>query len=682
MTNKHIVRAKPPQLVRKRIQVVLPKNVSVVIKPSRAQVVNLKDLRKQVPQPAKPIPQPKVEPAQPQNLAMPAAAIARQKLIKSRRSQQGRKKTEVKYVSRDINPESINRIALLRNAGRGKLLIIVGNGPSILEADLGRLRNNPRIQILTVNKPDARLWPTDFWAFFDSSQFRRHEELWNGYSGLIFNSTAIKRQKSTSMQFRNKGGKGWSRDLLSGIHIGRSSVYASMQIASWMNHEHVYIFGCLPDGEKILTGRGMVAIDALGPLDQVYTTQGFKQLTGYQRRWYEGTLVSLTTRMNNIPLNVTEEHPILVERQGQESFVRAGDIGVGDIAIYPIDQSVEEDRHSTDFWWLVGVYAAQGYIRPVRDKYKYAVMCLGRHEASFQQKVAKTAALCLGCRTTGDKRNRSTTELVINNDYFGRFVAEHVGRGSTTKFLSPTVMRLPPDKQAAFVAGYCEGDGSLFVKNKLGKHECTFSTASESLAECLQKLLLRFGVISSLVKSKRPSGFDRSGCGQYGVRYHVHVIGAVLDSLASRCGWTVTTSKKRPLFDTEILDGRLRVRVRSVSHTSYVGYVNNIEVKGPHTYSSRLLMTHNCDMNPDGINGKLHFYGQNPDVDQEQRKQRFAKEAVFYDQAADIMTPDERLKFTFCSAYNKWPFVEKYGRLDHREAIDHILKHAEQLNKS
>ncbi len=86
-------------------------------------------------------------------------------------------------------------------------------------------------------------------------------------------------------------------------------------------------------------------------------------------------------------------------------------------------------------------------------------------------------------------------------------------------------------------------------------------------------------------------------------------------------------------------------------------------------------------MNPDGVNGKLHFYGQNPDVDPEQRKQRFAKEATFYDHAADIMTPEERLKFTFCSSYNQWSFVDKYGRLDHKEAIDHILTHAERLQK-
>lgn len=245
MQKNHIVRTKSPQLVRKRVEIVLPKSVSIIIKPSRAQVANLKDLNKP------PAPKPAPKPAEPQQATPIAKAgiSTRRKLIKSNKAAI-KKKTNVRYISRDISPESTARIATLRNAGKGKLLVIIGNGPSLLEAELGKLKNHRNIEVLTVNKPDVRVWPTDYWAFFDSSQFRRHEDLWNGYNGIIFNSTAIKRQKSSSMQIKNLGGKGWSRDLLHGIHIGRSSVFASMQIAAWMNHEHVYIFGCdmNPDG--------------------------------------------------------------------------------------------------------------------------------------------------------------------------------------------------------------------------------------------------------------------------------------------------------------------------------------------------------------------------------------------------------------------------------------------------
>jgi hypothetical protein len=155
-----------------------------------------------------------------------------------------RRKTQVKYVTANVNTASIAKTQALRNTGRGRLLIIIGNGPSISEAPLEKLKNQPKIDTLSINKPDERLWPTTHWAFFDGSQIRRHEALWTSYNGNIFNSTAIKKQKQKSMQFKNIGGRGFSRDASKGIHIGRSSVYAAMQIGMWMNYDQIYIFGC------------------------------------------------------------------------------------------------------------------------------------------------------------------------------------------------------------------------------------------------------------------------------------------------------------------------------------------------------------------------------------------------------------------------------------------------------
>jgi len=231
-------------------------NVFVVIKPSKVQVTNIKNLSAQKPPqaqtpktPAKPQPQPQPQIANRQ--PSPNLAVSRQQLLKNRRRS---KKTEVRQITRDIDPESHAKILAIKNRGRRKILVIVGNGPSITEAELERLVGNPAIEILSVNTPDPRLWPSHYWSFFDLSQFRRHESLWAGYNGLVFNSTAIKRQKPNSMQFKNHSGKGWSRDLAQHIFIGKSSVFASMQIAAWMGHEHVYVFGCdmSPEG---LNGR-------------------------------------------------------------------------------------------------------------------------------------------------------------------------------------------------------------------------------------------------------------------------------------------------------------------------------------------------------------------------------------------------------------------------------------------
>lgn len=231
-----VVKVKPV-LVRKKQQP--QSNVNIVIKPATKQTVNLKELNK-----AKPPQVKQVQIPIRQNNAVSNKTVRTNRPIKVER------KPVVKYVTRDIDQGSLAKIKQIRGTGKGKILIIVGNGPSINEVELQRLKNNNLIDTMSINKPDPRLWPTTYWTFFDISQLRRNEDLWNGYNGVIFNSTSIKKQKLTSLQIKNLGGQGFSKDLTKGIHIGRSSVYAAMQLGLWMEYDKIFIFGCdmNPDG--------------------------------------------------------------------------------------------------------------------------------------------------------------------------------------------------------------------------------------------------------------------------------------------------------------------------------------------------------------------------------------------------------------------------------------------------
>lgn len=82
-----------------------------------------------------------------------------------------------------------------------------------------------------------------------------------------------------------------------------------------------------------------------------------------------------------------------------------------------------------------------------------------------------------------------------------------------------------------------------------------------------------------------------------------------------------------------------------------------------------------CDMNPQGLNGKLHFYGVNPDVDPTIRAKRFEKESVAYGEAALTMEAHVRDKFYFCSeGVNPWGFMERYHIIKPSDTVPHILK--------
>jgi hypothetical protein len=61
---------------------------------------------------------------------------------------------------------------------------------------------------------------------------------------VIINSRAVKASHPNQLKIKNISGKGFSLDMLKGYHIGRSSTFAAMQVALWMDYEKIYIFGC------------------------------------------------------------------------------------------------------------------------------------------------------------------------------------------------------------------------------------------------------------------------------------------------------------------------------------------------------------------------------------------------------------------------------------------------------
>jgi len=145
---------------------------------------------------------------------------------------------------RDILSKYTDKVRNLRDVGKGKVLVIVACGPSILQAEIGRLKNHPLIDTMSINKPDKRVWPSTYWVFCDYSQYNRNREIWDPYRGTILNPSSMRARHPNQILIKNLGGKGFSKNLLKGYHIGRSTTFANMQTALWMNYDKIYIFGC------------------------------------------------------------------------------------------------------------------------------------------------------------------------------------------------------------------------------------------------------------------------------------------------------------------------------------------------------------------------------------------------------------------------------------------------------
>ncbi len=243
-----------PQLVRKRTVINLPKPQQTVQPGNRVVNRTVQPAPKQV----------QIVPSQP-----PAARQSHRTpalVTKKAPRKSERVNGQVKFITDDTTKTDIEVIRNMHNSQTGRILVILGNGPSLSEVDLSVLKDQQGIDVLTVNRPDQRIWPTKYWVFFDMTQYRRNQHAWQDYTGTIINSTSIKVRKNNSFQIKNRGGHGFSLNLTDGVHIGRSSVYASMQIALWLGYDHTYILGCdmqAVDGRLHFYGQNQDVKDAV-----------------------------------------------------------------------------------------------------------------------------------------------------------------------------------------------------------------------------------------------------------------------------------------------------------------------------------------------------------------------------------------------------------------------------------
>lgn len=144
-----------------------------------------------------------------------------------------------------IAEENKGKVLKLKGLGKGRLLIMVACGPSVNEIkDIKKLQEHQKIDIMIINKPDQRIEKPRFWVFCDFSQYNRNKEYWEKYTGIVLNPLSMKIRKASQVLLKHKHGKGFSLDLTEGYHIGRSTTFANMQAALWMDYDKIYIFGC------------------------------------------------------------------------------------------------------------------------------------------------------------------------------------------------------------------------------------------------------------------------------------------------------------------------------------------------------------------------------------------------------------------------------------------------------
>lgn len=194
-------------------------------------------------------------PAPPAAPAPPAVQVRRPNIIKHKAA---RKSGSVATQHNNMLQQYKDSINKLRCIGNNRILVIIACGPSILSIDVNKLSNIDNVDIMCINKPDSRIWPSKYWLFCDQSQYSRNKELWDTYHGTIINASSVRIRHKQQVLIKSLSGRGFSRDIGKGFYIGRSSTYAAMQVALWMNYHTVYILGvdmCAVNGKLHYYGQ-------------------------------------------------------------------------------------------------------------------------------------------------------------------------------------------------------------------------------------------------------------------------------------------------------------------------------------------------------------------------------------------------------------------------------------------
>ena len=413
------------------------------------------------------------------------------------------------------------------------------------------------------------------------------------------------------------------------------NIVGGLKLWGEYNAKHRYGMGCLPDGEKVLTGTGLKNIEDVDFQDMLVDKDGKNvEIKNIQRRYYEGDIFEIKPHYSSMSTKFTEEHPILVLKdnkmyrksikEGGERFYKtnvawkkAKDLTEKDIiklpirftdemsnteilTHFPIQDNIRIDRRvnpeiilEKDFWFFIGLWLAEGWIYKTKNGRKTISLALSeKKELELAKKIRRNCKRLFNRSVGFTTKGRGSRELKFSSEIVYEFIINNFGQKAKNKDIKEWIKYLPKELKLALFDGYVVGDGCE-IEDKKQRLKINCVSISEKLLYDFQEILLSIGVVSS-VKVLREEG------------YHI-----IRENKVSHCQKTFSLDisardsdkilKNNAKFSRKRhkgygwIDGRyFYVKIAKIKKSHYKGNVNNFETK-THSYQSPFIVTHNCD---------------------------------------------------------------------------------------
>lgn len=368
----------------------------------------------------------------------------------------------------------------------------------------------------------------------------------------------------------------------------------------------LYIGGCLTPGEKVCTQRGLVNVEDVTLDDRLLNKDGkFVEIKNLQRYEKENEPIFKVKPYGSFRTTTfTGEHPIWVHNKG---FIKAKDLKEGDWLeipnLYSRDEMGFRDDKLLKLYYFYGLWLGDGFCNKNGNSYDI-YLSIGKDEEDLAQFYDSLVLDLFDRKCIHVHKDREQTRRFTNKDLFLK-LKSMFGTNAYNKRIPQSIKHLPENHKRAFLQGYLDSDGSVFLDN--GKVRTNFTSVNLELLEDVQDMLFGMSIANSIVIHQKECTNKQGVHSEQSYRINVsrsdqHWLGygPVFESRKIKLlqkSYALSASKMGIKFE----DDKILLKVEKISKSSYTGIVYNFECE-THTFMCRNILTHNCDpLNASGV---------------------------------------------------------------------------------
>ncbi len=407
------------------------------------------------------------------------------------------------------------------------------------------------------------------------------------------------------------------------------------------NVESLYIGGCLPPGEKVLTDRGLQNIEEITLQDRLVNKDGeYVKIKELQQYKVKDNLYTLKLKNTYRTTKFTSEHPIYVSdnKKGYTNFAKkkrlllkyshqqfnfsykpVKNVKSLDWIKYPnlykrveqIDNklwpenkrsylSIKSPLEVIDFWWFIGMWLGNGS----STRGKFYISCNIKEETTIW-KICNIIETIFHRSPTLSFKKSNCVDIEFHCTQLHHFLLSNFGKYADGKFIPEWVKFINHNYKKELIAGYLDSDGCIVRDKRRNLYNAEIVSINLGLIESLQDILFSIGIISSSSKLREGSiVYFKDRLISKKAAYRLRISHFWLRELrAINCQSIKISLLPEKLIRTRIQNmgcffdenkDYIYFQILTIEHSLFQGTVYNFHCETSN-YLCRHITTHNCD---------------------------------------------------------------------------------------